>query len=101
MVLLVSTGRAGGVIDAISFISLLDTMPVCRENVDRQLQKKEADCEQMQADVEKITKYDKLRAKAQRLRARVAQLREQHEAVCLCLPSLPWRIIICGLMWRM
>eukprot|EP00892_Ulva_mutabilis_P010904 jgi/Ulvmu1/8186/UM040_0083.1 len=54
-----------------------------KENIDRQLQRKEQDRDQMKSDVEKITKYDTLKAKALQMRARAAQLREQHAArVC-------------------
>lgn len=66
------------------------TSIACRENIDRQLLKKEGDRDQMQSDVEKITKYDKLRAKARQLRARIAQLREKHEAV------RPWPMHVCS-----
>lgn len=69
------------------------TSIACRENIDRQLLKKEGDRDQMQSDVEKITKYDKLRAKARQLRARIAQLREKHEAV---RPTPPWPMHVCS-----
>lgn len=64
-------------------------MAVCRDNIDRQLHKKETDREQMKADVDKITKYDKLRADARQLRARIAQLRKWHEEVRPSLHGCP------------
>lgn len=64
-------------------------MVLCRENIDRQLHKKEIDREQMQSDVEKIKKYDKLRAQARQLRARIAQLRKQHDEVRPSLCAFP------------